>query len=164
MGEEQYNIIKRMGVKNTKSTYFSRQIFCVLNQFAVIIYLGFMVYNGHYIEGNNLVHFLSLSLLFFDAAHISYKNAKCNKVLNHFSLLLLLLGWQFLLYQFGFQPISKAVSILLLPVCFYQSTYFIQTFLFQGSAYRGQKILLGFLKYPAWQQEYVSSFPIGLSL
>ena len=105
-----------------------------------------MAYNGHYIESNYLVHFLSLSLLFFDAAYISYKNVKCNKVLNHFSLLLLLLGWQFLLYLFDFQPISKAVSMLLLPVCFYRSAYFIQTFLFQGSAYRGQKALLVFLK------------------
>ena len=108
-----------MGVENTKSTYFSRQIICVLNQFAVIIYLGFTAYNGHYIESNYLVHFLSLSLLFFDAAYISYKNVKCNKVLNHFSLLLLLLGWQFLLYLFDFQQISKAVSMLLLHVCFY---------------------------------------------
>ena len=114
----------------------------MLNQFAVIIYLGFIAYNGHYIESNYLVHFLSLSLLFFDAAYISYKNVKCNKVLNHFSLLLLLLGWQFLLYLFDFRPISKAVSMLLLPVCFYQSAYFIQTFLFQSSAYRGQKALL----------------------
>lgn len=104
-------------MENTKSTYFSRQIICVLNQFAVIIYLGFIAYNGHYIESNYLVHFLSLSLLFFDAAYISYKNVKCNKVLNHFSLLLLLLGWQFLLYLFDFRPISKAVSMLLLPVC-----------------------------------------------
>ena len=116
----------------------------MLNQFAVIIYLGFIAYNGHYIESNYLVHFLSLSLLFFDAAYISYKNVKCNKVLNHFSLLLLLLGWQFLLYLFDFRPISKAVSMLLLPVCFYQSAYFIQTFLFQSSAYRGQKALLAF--------------------
>ena len=150
MGKEQYNIRKGMEVENTKNTYFSRQIFCALNQFAVIIYLSYMAYNGHYIESNYLVHFLSLSLLFFDAAYISYKNVKCNKVLNHFSLLLLLLGWQFLLYLFDFQPISKAVSMLLLPVCFYQSAYFIQTFLFQGSAYRGQKALLVFLEnFPA---------------
>lgn len=113
-----------MGVENTKSTYFSRQIICVLNQFAVIIYLGFIAYNGHYIESNYLVHFLSLSLLFFDAAYISYKNVKCNKVLNHFSLLLLLLGWQFLLYLFDFRPISKAVSMLLLPVCFLSVSIF----------------------------------------
>ena len=76
MGKEQYNIRKGMEVENTKNTYFSRQIFCALNQFAVIIYLSYMAYNGHYIESNYLVHFLSLSLLFFDAAYISYKNVK----------------------------------------------------------------------------------------
>lgn len=146
MRKAQYNIRKETEVDNTNSTYFSRQIFCMLNQLAVIVFLGFMVYNGYYIENNYLIHFLSLSLLFFDAAYISYKNVKCNKVLNHFSLLLLLLGWQFLLYLFDFLPISKSVSILLLPVCYYQSAYFIQAFLFQGSAYRGQKVLLVFLK------------------
>lgn len=49
-------------------------------------------------------------------------------------------------YGLALDIISKAVSMLLLPVCFYQSAYFIQTFLFQGSAYRGQKALLAFLK------------------
>ena len=132
MGKEQYNIRKGMGVENTKSTYFSRQIICVLNQFAVIIYLSYMVYNGHYIESNYLVHFLSLSLLFFDAAYISYKNVKCNKVLNHFSLLLLLLGWQFLLYLFDFQPISKAVSMLFLSVSIFHTDIFISGFRLSG--------------------------------
>lgn len=130
-----------------KSPYFSRQIFCMLNQFAVIIYLGFMVRKNYHIENNYLIHFLSLSLLFFDAAYISYKNIKNNKLLNHFFLLLLLLGWQFLLNIFDIQPISKVASMLLLPVCFYQSAYFIQAFLFQSSAYRGQKILFFFLKF-----------------
>lgn len=118
----------------------------MLNQFAVIAYLGFMAYKDQYIETNYIVHFLSLSLLFFDAAYISYRNVNSNKVLNHFTLLLMLLGWQFLLYLFDSRPISKAVSLLLLPVCFYQSAYFIQVFLFQGSSYRGQKILLWVLK------------------
>lgn len=118
----------------------------MLNQFTVIAYLGFMAYNGQYIESNYIIHFISLSLLFFDGAYISYKNVKSNKVLNHFALLLLLLGWQFLLFLFDSQPISKALSMLLLPVCFYQSAYFIQVFLFQGSSYRGQKTMLWILK------------------
>lgn len=133
-----------MGVENTKSTYFSRQIICVLNQFAVIIYLGFIAYNGHYIESNYLVHFLSLSLLFFDAAYISYKNVKCNKVLNHFSLLLLLLGWQFLLYLFDFRPISKAVSMLLLPVCFISQHISYRHFYFRVPPIGGKKRCLLF--------------------
>ena len=131
---------------NTKNIYFLRQIVLLLNQFVMIIYLGFMAYKNQYIESNYIIHFFSLSLLFFDGAYISYKNVKNNKVLNHFTLLLLLLGWQFLLYLFDSQPISKVISMLLLPICFYQSAYFIQVFLFQGSSYRGQKILIWVLK------------------
>lgn len=118
----------------------------MLNQLTVIIYLCFMMQKNYYIEENYTIHFFALSLLFFDAAYISYKNVKNNKVLNQFFLLLLLLGWQFLLYIFDFQPISKVVSMILLPVCFYHSAYFIQTFLFQESAYRGQKTLFVFLR------------------
>ena len=129
-----------------KNTYFSRQIFFVFNQFAIICYLGYMAVQNDYIGQNFLIHFLLLSLLIFDAEYISYKNVKNNKTLNHFALLLLLLGWQFLLYLFDFRPLSDTVSTMLLPVCFYQSIYFVQVFLFQESAYRGQKPLLAFLK------------------
>ena len=105
-----------------------------------------MAAQNDFIQQNSFVHFLLLSFLIFDAEYISYKNVKGNKTLNHFSLLLLLLGWQFLLYLFDFRPISDIVSTVLLPICFYQSIYFVQAFLFQESAYRGQKPLLAFLK------------------
>lgn len=129
-----------------KNAYLSRQIFFAFNQLAIICYLGFMAAQNDFIQQNSFVPFLLLSLLIFDAEYISYKNVKVNKTLNHFSLLLLLLGWQFLLYLFDFRPISDIVSTVLLPICFYQSIYFVQAFLFQESAYRGQKPLLAFLK------------------
>lgn len=129
-----------------KNAYLSRQVFFAFNQFAIICYLGFMAAQNDFIQQNSFVHFLLLSFLIFDAEYISYKNVKGNKTLNHFSLLLLLLGWQFLLYLFDFRPISDIVSTVLLPICFYQSIYFVQAFLFQESAYRGQKPLLAFLK------------------
>ena len=129
-----------------KNAYLSRQVFFAFNQFAIICYLGFMAAQNDFIQQNSFVHFLLLSFLIFDAEYISYKNVKGNKTLNHFSLLLLLLGWQFLLYLFDFRPISDIVSTVLLHICFYQSIYFVQAFLFQESAYRGQKPLLAFLK------------------
>ena len=138
--------MKTDGGGDMKNAYFSRQIFFVFNQFAIICYLGYMAVQNDYIGQNFLIHFLLLSLLIFDAEYISYKNVKNNKTLNHFALLLLLLGWQFLLYLFDFRPLSDTVSTMLLPVCFYQSIYFVQVFLFQESAYRGQKPLLAFLK------------------
>ena len=138
--------MKKNGGGHMKNAYLSRQVFFAFNQFAIICYLGFMAAQNDFIQQNSFVHFLLLSFLIFDAEYISYKNVKGNKTLNHFSLLLLLLGWQFLLYLFDFRPISDIVSTVLLPICFYQSIYFVQAFLFQESAYRGQKPLLAFLK------------------
>ena len=98
-----------------KNAYLSRLVFFAFNQFAIICYLGFMAAQNDFIQQNSFVHFLLLSFLIFDAEYISYKNVKGNKTLNHFSLLLLLLGWQFLLYLFDFRPISDIVSTVLLP-------------------------------------------------
>lgn len=133
-----------MEVPITKTTYFSRQILIIINQIAVITYLSFMAARGIYIENADFFRFLLLTLLFFDAAYISYKNIKGTGVLNRFVFLLLLLGWQFLLSLFDCQPLSGAASLLLLPVCFYQSVSFIQVFLFQESSYRGKNLLLAF--------------------
>ena len=96
-----------------KNAYLSRLVFFAFNQFAIICYLGFMAAQNDFIQQNSFVHFLLLSFLIFDAEYISYKNVKGNKTLNHFSLLLLLLGWQFLLYLFDFRPISDIVSTVL---------------------------------------------------
>lgn len=129
-----------------KNAYFSRQVFFAFTQFALLCYLGFMAAQNNCIEQNFFAHFLLLSLLIFDAEYISFKNVKNNKTLNHFALLLLLLGWQFLLYLFDFHPMSDIVSTVLLPICFCQSINFVQAFFFQESAYRGQKQLLAFMK------------------
>lgn len=89
--------MKKNGGGHMKNAYLSRQIFFAFNQLAIICYLGFMAAQNDFIQQNSFVPFLLLSLLIFDAEYISYKNVKVNKTLNHFSLLLLLLGWQFLL-------------------------------------------------------------------
>lgn len=94
--------MKKNGGGHMKNAYLSGQVFFAFNQFAIICYLGFMAAQNDFIQQNSFVHFLLLSFLIFDAEYISYKNVKGNKTLNHFSLLLLLLGWQFLLYLFDF--------------------------------------------------------------
>ncbi len=119
--------------------YFFRQLLLILNQAAVIVYLCFMTAIGNIIGSDNKFHFFMLSLLLWDAVYISYQNVKSNSVLNHFSYLLVLLGWQFLLSLFN---LSAGTSIFLLPLCLYQSFYFIQDFLFQASAYRWKKHFL----------------------
>lgn len=122
--------------------YFFRQLLFILNQTVVIAYLCTMTVIGNMIESDNKVHFLLLSLLLWDAAYISYRNIKNNRILNHFSCLLLLLGWQFLLSLFEHHYLSTEIAKLLLPICLYQSFYFMQAFLFQSSAYQWQKQFL----------------------
>lgn len=126
-----------------KESYFFRESLLIVNQFFVIIYLFVMAVTGNLIGAENLVKFLLISLIFCDAAYISYRNVKGNHILTKFSYLFLLLGWQFLLSLFENNLISQNLSIFLLPICLYQSFYFIQVFVFQESGYCMQK---GFLE------------------
>ena len=96
--------MKKNGGGHMKNAYLSRQVFFAFNQFAIICYLGFMAAQNDFIQQNSFVHFLLLSFLIFDAEYISYKNVKGNKTLNHFSLLLLLLGRKSKRYSRNCQP------------------------------------------------------------
>lgn len=125
-----------------KDKYFLKQLFFIFNQIMIITYLCIMTVTGNFIKSSNKVHILLLSLLLWDAAYISYRNIKNNYTLKHFSYLLLLLGWQFLLSLFEEHLLSIEFSKLLLPICLYQSFYFIQAFIFQESAYQWQKQFL----------------------
>lgn len=127
-----------------KDTYLFRQLLLTANQTAVMVYSGIMSSRGSLTGGDNAVHLLVITLLFCDACYISYRNIKNSRILTHFVFLLLLLGWQLLL-SLG-SPLSTAVSTALLPVCLCQSLLFLQIFLFQASAYRGQKSFLFLLK------------------
>lgn len=129
-----------------KDQYIFKEILLIGNQLLVISYMCIMAITGNLIGLEHLAQFLLLSLLFFDAAYISYRNIKGNQVLSHFSYLLLLLGWQFLLSLFKNSQLSEKLSIFLLPVCLYQSFYFIQIFVFQESAYQLQKFFLAVCK------------------
>lgn len=126
--------------------YFQKQLSFVLNHIAIIAYLCITAFYGNPIENSSCVHLCLISLLFCDAAYISYKNIKNNSILNHFSCLLLLLAWHFLMYLLGQHPLSKAISIILLPICLYQTINFIQIFIFQASSYRWQRQFLLLLK------------------
>ena len=125
-----------------KDPYFSRQLFMIGNHILLIVYLCIMWGCGLSVGTENTMHVFLLSLLFFDAAYISYKNIKNSPVLNHFAYLQVLLGWQFVMSLFISNVFSNAASILLLPICLYQAIYFLQAFVFQSSNYQGQK---GFL-------------------
>jgi two-component system secretion system sensor histidine kinase SalK len=129
-----------------KTDYFSRQVAIFINQAMVILYLIFMKLTGHSISADNILHIAIISLLFFDAAYISYKNIKNNETLTNFLFLLLLSAWQFILLLFESSALSKEISIILITLTFYQTTRFLLSFLFQESAYQYQKMIILFLK------------------
>lgn len=129
-----------------KKRYLPRQLFLLANQLGIIIYLCMMHYLGIEITASNGLHLCIVSLLFFDAAYVSYKNIQSNSTLTHFSFLLLLAAWQFLFSIFEESSISLWVSTILLPFILYQTTYFLQSFLFQDSAYQYQRGTLLILK------------------
>lgn len=125
-----------------KDTYLKRQILLLIHQLSVIAYLFAMHYFRAVILPEHYAHLIIVSLFFTDAAYISYKNIQNNQTLNHFTFLLILSGWQFLLSLYHPFLAADALSVLLLPVCLCQTVYFIQLFLFQASAYRYQSALL----------------------
>lgn len=125
-----------------KHNYFSRQILLLIHQLSVIAYLFALHFCKTIILPEHYAHLIIVSLFFTDAAYISYKNIQNNQTLNHFTFLLLLSGWQFLLSAFHPFPAADALSVLLLPVCLCQTVYFVQMFLFQASAYRYRSALL----------------------
>ncbi len=98
-----------------KHNYFSRQILPLIHQLSVIAYLFALHFCKTVILPEHYAHLIIVSLFFTDAAYISYKNIQNNQTLNHFTFLLLLSGWQFLLSAFHPFPAADALSVLLLP-------------------------------------------------
>ncbi len=129
-----------------KTDYFSRQVAIFINQAIVILYLIFMKLTGYSISVDNMLHIALISLLFFDAAYISYKNIKNNETLTNFSFLLLLSAWQFIFLLFESSALSKEISTILITLTFYQTIRFLLSFLFQESAYQYQKTVILLLK------------------
>lgn len=127
------------GGKAMQKSYISRQLLVIFHQLFSIVYICIMAVSGYYTGPENAVPFCLLTFLFADAAYISYKNIKNNSISNHFTWLLFLLGWQFLFSLYEAHTVSAAISIALLPLCCYQTLYFLQAFVFQASAYRFQK-------------------------
>ena len=132
-------------MKSVHDTYGRRQAYITVNQAALIAYLCAMTALGHDLRPDNFVHLCLTALLFGDAAFVSYRNMQNNRALNHFAYLLILLGWSFLLSLFAREPASAALATLSLPICQYQTLYFLQLFVFQAGAYPGQRTAIAIL-------------------
>lgn len=117
-----------------KISYYIRQILIFLNQALLLLFLSY-AYLAQYIDISSTFHLTLISLMFFDAAYISYKNVKCNETLNAFTRLLMLSAWGFLFSIIEKSPIIFKIFPFLIIIIFYEIVRFALSFLFQASAY-----------------------------
>lgn len=129
-----------------KRSYALRQALLFANQALVIACFCAMQTFGDPITNAKGVHLFLITLAFCDAAYISYKNMQNNSSLQHFSYLLLLSGWTFLLSLCSENALCAAISTVLIPITMYQAVYFVQLFLFQATAYQYQKQIIALLR------------------
>ena len=120
-------------------TYFQRQFLMLLNQGSIVLYIFLMYQLGHVMTEDNVFHMIMVTLLFLDAAYISYKNINNNRTLNLFCALLLINGWQGFLWIFDSSRFSNYIATLLIPITLFQIVRFLLAFLFQESTYNNQK-------------------------
>lgn len=121
--------------------YFQRQFLMLLNQGSIVLYILLMHQLGHVITEDNVFHIIMVTLLFLDAAYISYKNINNNRTLNLFSALLLVNGWQGFLWIFESSRFLNYIATLLIPTTLFQIVRFLLAFLFQESTYNNQKLI-----------------------
>ena len=126
--------------------YLARQGILVLSQACAVVFLCRMAADRSQSGLANTLPLILISLLFLDAAYLSLKNLNNSRLLTQFSWLLLLAAWQFLFSLFGTDRVLHGIFYLLIPVTVLETIEFLQTFLFQGSAYRGQKTFLILLR------------------
>lgn len=117
-----------------KKSYERKQLFILLNQILVILYLCYQYTMNNFAGMENLIPLIIISLIIIDAAYISYKNIKRNITLSRFTNLLILVAWQFLFSLDGnstFYTLSTLLSVVIL----YKSVQFLFIFFFQDTTY-----------------------------
>lgn len=129
-----------------KKMYVTRQMLLLCNQLLLMVYLLFMERKGCQLTQSSCFSMLLVTVMFLDAAYVSYKNVQNNGVLSQFTFLLLLAAWQFQFSLFPQSIWSSKIFNLLLPLVLYQTIYFLQVFIFQKSAYRFQSTFLWILR------------------
>lgn len=121
-----------------KKYYEQKQIFILMNQLCMIIFLCYEFLQGKIAGTAKLLPLTFITIMVIYGAYISFVNIKENNTLSKFSKLLLFAAWQFLLTLNGSQ-ISYTVSILFSVVILYKTVQFLLLFFFQDSIYAYKK-------------------------
>lgn len=121
-----------------KKYYEQKQIFILMNQLCMIIFLCYEFLQGKIAGTAKLLPLTFITIMVIYGAYISFVNIKENNTLSKFSKLLFFASWQFLLTLNGSQ-ISYTLSILLSVVILYKTVQFLLLFFFQDSIYAYKK-------------------------
>lgn len=89
-----------------KGSYNKRQIFMLINQLLIILFLIYEFLNNKNIESISIFTILLVSIIVVDIMYIELINLKQNRVLVQFTNLLVLLSWYFL-FLFNNSKISS---------------------------------------------------------
>ncbi|MEN1936451.1 ATP-binding protein [Paenibacillus sp. 102] len=121
-----------------KKYYEQKQIFILMNQLCMIIFLCYEFLQGNIAGTEKLLPLTFITIMVIYGAYISFVNIKENNTLSKFSKLLLFASWQFLLTLNG-SHIFYTLSILLSVVILYKTVQFLLVFFFQDSIYTYKK-------------------------
>ncbi|MGY3185805.1 ATP-binding protein [Lysinibacillus sp. TE18511] len=117
-----------------KKYYEHKQLFILLHQLFLIIFLCYEFLQESIIGTTKLLPLVLITIMVFYGAYIHFINIKENKTLSQFSNLLFLTAWQFLLTLNG-NPFFYTLSIVLSVVILYMTVQFLLLFFFQDSIY-----------------------------
>ncbi|KGR78927.1 ATP-binding protein [Ureibacillus sinduriensis] len=117
-----------------KKSYEKKQLYILLNQILVIMFLCYQYTTDSFAGTETLIPLIIISLIIIDAAYISYKNIKGNITLSRFTNLLILVAWQFL-FSLDVSSTFYTLSTLLSVVILYKSIQFLFIFFFQDTTY-----------------------------
>ncbi|WP_025147686.1 ATP-binding protein [Bacillus sp. H1a] len=121
-----------------KKYYEQKQIFILVNQLCMIIFLCYEFLQNNIIGTAKLLPLMLITIMSIYGAYISFVNIKNNNTLSQFSNLLLFTSWQFLL-TLNEGQIFHTLSMLLSVVILYKIVQFLLLFFFQDSIYTYKK-------------------------
>ncbi|MFD3445700.1 sensor histidine kinase [Microbacteriaceae bacterium 4G12] len=117
-----------------KQHYEQKQIFLLINQLFMIIFLCYEFLQSSIIGTTKLVPLMLITILTIEGAYITFVNIKENSTLSQFLNLVFLVLWQFL-FTLNENQIPYTLSILLSVVILYKTVRFLLLFFFQDSTY-----------------------------
>ncbi|MFD0769870.1 sensor histidine kinase [Bacillus sp. CGMCC 1.60114] len=121
-----------------KKYYEQKQIFILINQLCMIIFLCYEFLQSNIVGTAKLLPLTLITIMLIYGAYISFVNVKENNTLSQFSNLLLFTSWQFLLTLNG-SGIFYTLSMLLSVVVLYMTVQFLLLFFFQDSNFTYKK-------------------------